>query len=360
VDEHYDSIEIEREQHTALGWAALVAVVVILWLVMPVGVGILLGAFMAFIAQPLFERMRGRVGGRWAGVATVLGSGLALAVCIGGLGWLFVARGTTLGNALIDSFKPNGAGTIALGRVAHLTAKFGVSSADLEQHAQKLAAEAASRAATIAESIAATTSSALLGLFFAMLAMHYILCNWSNVARRAQETFPLRPEYTAALFAEFREVGRTTLLGAVGTGIAQGVFATVGYAIGGVPEAVFFGAATTVASFVPAVGVLLVIVPVTLGLFLVDHPGSAVAELVFNLVFVVGVCDYVIRPRLVRGESRVPSIVTFTALFGGLEVFGLKGLILGPVMMALALAVLRLYGSEARRKRHLDQGGEGY
>ena len=354
MDDHYESVEIEREQHTALGWAALVAVAVILWLVMPVGVGILLGAFMAFIAQPMFERLRKRIGGRWAAVTTVLGSSLALAVCIGGLGWLIVARGTTFGTALIDSFKPGGTGALALDKLGHFTAKFGVSGIELEEHAQKLAADTASRAAWIAESIAATTSGALLGLFFAMMAMHYILRNWTDVAQRAQETFPLRPEYTEALFTEFRKVGRTTLLGAVGTGIAQGAFATIGYWIAGVPEPVFFGAATTVASFVPAVGVLLVIVPVTLGLFLVDHVGSAILALVFNLVFVVGVCDYVIRPRLVRGEASVPSIVTFAALFGGLEVFGLKGLILGPVLMSLALAVLRLYGSEARRKRHLE------
>src|SRR6185295_2802688 len=103
-----------------------------------------------------------------------------------------------------------------------------------------------------------TLGNTLLGLLFAMLSMHYILRNWQTVSRRAQETFPLRPDYTAALFAEFHSVGRTTLLGAAGTALAQGVFATVGYAIAGVPEPTFFGTATAVASFVPGVGVLLV------------------------------------------------------------------------------------------------------
>ena len=63
------------------------------------------------------------------------------------------------------------------------------------------------------------------------------------------------------------------------------------------------------------------------------------------------VVDYVIRPRLVRGEGELPALVTFTALFGGVEVFGLKGLIVGPVLMSLAIAVLRLYASEARTRR---------
>jgi predicted PurR-regulated permease PerM len=60
----------------------------------------------------------------------------------------------------------------------------------------------------------------------------------------------------------------------------------------------------------------------------------------------VGFSDYVIRPRLV-GDEEMPVILTFLALFGGLEVLGLAGLIAGPVIMALAVAVLRLYAREA-------------
>ena len=62
---------------------------------------------------------------------------------------------------------------------------------------------------------------------------------------------------------------------------------------------------------------------------------------------VVGFSDYVIRPRLV-GDEGMPAVLTFLALFGGLEVLGLPGLIAGPVLMALAVAVLRLYAREVR------------
>jgi predicted PurR-regulated permease PerM len=65
---------------------------------------------------------------------------------------------------------------------------------------------------------------------------------------------------------------------------------------------------------------------------------------------VVGFSDYVIRPRLV-GDEAMPAVLTFIALFGGLEVMGLPGLIVGPVVMALAVAVLRLYAHEARSRR---------
>jgi predicted PurR-regulated permease PerM len=64
----------------------------------------------------------------------------------------------------------------------------------------------------------------------------------------------------------------------------------------------------------------------------------------------VGVCDYVVRPRLV-GDETMPSLLVFLALFGGVEVMGLRGLVIGPVVMALAIAVLRLYARETEAAR---------
>jgi predicted PurR-regulated permease PerM len=347
--------DLAREEHRALGWAAIAAVAVILWLVRPIGVGILLGAFLAFMMQPLFMRLRVSIGMRWSALATVLGSTLAVAACAGCLAWLLIARGTVLADRAIGSFRPGGMADHALGELGRFTERFGVSEAVLIARARGLAADVAESAAAIAQTLAATLGSTLLGLLFAMLSMHYILRNWESVSHRAEETFPLRPDYTASLFTEFRKVGRTTLLGAVGTAMAQGLTATAGYAIAGVPEPAFFGALTTIASFVPGVGVLLVLVPLATGLFLVDQPGHAIVVLIWGLVLVVGVCDYIVRPRLVRGETKVPALVTFAALFGGVEVLGLKGLIVGPVLMALALSVLRLYASETRKRRQITE-----
>jgi len=76
-----------------------------------------------------------------------------------------------------------------------------------------------------------------------------------------------------------------------------------------------------------------------------------ILELIWGAVMVGILADYVIRPRLVGAAGHLPSIVTFAALLGGVQVFGLKGLIVGPVLMSLAIAVLRLYAIEARRRR---------
>ena len=343
--------QLEREQHTVLTWAAVLSLIVVLYLIVPVGAGILLGAFLAFMAQPTFERLCARMGTRAAAAVTVLGATLGLAALFGALGWILVVRGSALAQQVVDESKPGGLVDRAVQTVGRWLAHVHITHEDIATHLRDLANHAAERTLGIATSIAAATGGVLLGLFFAILAMHYVLRNWQKVSDHAQEVLPLRPEYTAELFAEFRRVGRTTLVGAVGTAIAQGVFATFGYWLSGVTEPAFFGAATAIASFIPVVGVLTVIVPIAVALFVLGMPGHAAIELAWSLVTVVGLCDYVIRPRLVRGETEAPALVTFVALFGGVEVFGLKGLIVGPVLMAVALAVLRLYAKDARAVR---------
>jgi predicted PurR-regulated permease PerM len=341
-------------ERRALAWSAAAAIVVILWLVRPIALGLLVGTLLAFITQPVFDRLKRHIGARWAAPATVVAASLALVATLGGLGWLFVSRGTALSTELAATAGPRGIVDEFVARVGPLTSRLGVSPDDLRSRVHMLATDAMDSIAHVAEVVASATGSALLALFFAMLAMHYILRHGGGMSRSLAKVLPLRPAYTIELLAEFRRVGRATLLGSVVTAIVQGAFATIGYWIAGVPEPIFFGAATAVASFVPAVGTLLVIVPVGVGLMLAGHPVRAIVELAWGLVFVIGVSDYVIRPRLVRGEAKVPSLVTFAALFGGIEVLGLKGILVGPVLMALSLAVLRLYASEARVRRHLD------
>jgi predicted PurR-regulated permease PerM len=235
--------------------------------------------------------------------------------------------------------------------VGGVTSRLGVPATELTTRAHALAESTAAGAATVAEIIIAATASSALALLFAMLSMHFILRNWQAIALGAQETFPLRPDYTAGLLAEFRTVGRSTLLGTIGTGVAQGLLATFGFWISGVPEPLFFGAAAAVASLVPGIGATLVWAPVGIVLILVGQPGHGILELIWGALVVGVLADYVIRPRLVGGAGHLPSLVTFAALLGGVQVFGLKGLIIGPVLMSLAIAVLRLYAIEARKRR---------
>jgi predicted PurR-regulated permease PerM len=148
------------------------------------------------------------------------------------------------------------------------------------------------------------------------------------------------------VLAEFQQVGKEVFVGTVLTGLIQGVLAGVGYALGSAPEAGLLAALTALCSLVPAVGTLLVWVPLGLGLMLSGRVGAGVFELIWGALVIGVLSDYVIRPRLVGGGGHVPALMTFIALFGGVEVFGVIGIIIGPVIAAVALALLRTYDRE--------------
>jgi predicted PurR-regulated permease PerM len=343
--------EVAAGERRALAWLAAVALGVVVWIAMPVGIGILLGTLIAFSLEPVYERWKPKIGRTSAALSTVLLAAFGLIVAFGGLGWLLVAKGSTLARGLIASLDPNGTTNRVVDAVGRVTSRAGFGPDELQSRLRSLAEGAAARLAEIAEMVVAATAASLLSLFFAMLTMNFILRNWQTMALRAQEVVPLRPDYTRALVDEFRRVGRTTLLGTITTGLVQGVLATFGYWFTGVPEPLFFGAATAVASLLPAVGTLLVWLPVGIVLIVTGHTLGGVAELAWGALVIVGVSDYVVRPRLVGGEGEMPALITFAALFGGVEVFGLKGLLLGPVFMSLGIAVLRIYATEVRARR---------
>lgn len=343
--------DVVRTERRALGWAALAAVAIILSLVRPIGMGVLLGVLMAFTFQPMYER----IGRRWpppaAALTTVVGSTLAIIFTLGGILWLLVRDGTILGRQVVESLGPGGGAQRVVAAVSKVTSRVGITADDLAARARALVEGAAAGVARTAEAVASTAASTVLALFFMMLSMYFVLREWAAISATAEDTLPLRPAYTRKLFEEFHRVGRTTLLSTLITGLVQGALATLGYWIVRLPHPLFFGALSAIASPVPGLGTMLVWVPAGIVLILLGHVGRGVLLLAWGVLIVTGIPDYVVRPRLVGRGGEMPALLTFIALFGGAEVFGLKGLVVGPVLMAIAIAILRLYADEARAGR---------
>lgn len=350
---YLDSVRAERR---ALAVAAVAAIAAIVWIAMPVGVGILLGTLLGFSLQPLYERVVARTRRpRSAALGGVLACAVGLLAITGGLSSLFIARGLVLVDSLSGALSPGGALRSYAQRFSTRLGPFELQPVEISAKLHDAAAGLAAGVAGIAATVATTTFDLVLALVFALMTLSYILPRWPALALRAEDMLPLRPRYTRALLEEFQRVGRITLLGTVVTGIAQGALAALGYWLTGVPEAAFFGAATAVASLVPGVGTLLVWVPAGLFLIGTGHPALGILELCWGALVVVGVSDYILRPRLVGGDGTMPPLLTFVALFGGVQVFGLSGLILGPLVMSVSFAVLRIFAQESEERRALGQ-----
>ena len=330
-----------NRQERALQVLAVAALVTLVWIAHPVGVGLFLGLLSAFAFEPLYARLRA---GRWtprvAAVACVFVMVTIVTVTCTVFAIVFVTRGVALARVLPHTLAPGG----AVRQFAERSlAAVHVDSASAFVHLEAQAVRFESRAAEVAAGIAGATLSGLLTLLFMSLAMYYVLRRWSEIVSRAERDLPLDPRHTRALFGQFRKVGGAALRGTVVTGAVQGVLAGIGYWVCGVPNPAFLGALTAAASVVPGIGTALVWICAGLYLIATHRVAAGIVELIYSVVVVAIVTDYVIRPRLVGGTGGVPAILTFVSLFGGVEVFGVVGLIVGPVIVTLCVAVLKTY-----------------
>ena len=153
-------------------------------------------------------------------------------------------------------------------------------------------------------------------------------------------SLPLSTSEEEALFAEVKSVSKSALLGSLATAATQGVVGGFGLWLAGFPG-VFWGAVMAFTSLIPLVGTALIWVPAALFLFVTGEWGWGLF-LVFWGVVVVGSIDNFLRPLLMQGAS-MNTVMVFFSLIGGLQVFGLMGLIYGPLIFSVTLVLFKLY-----------------
>jgi len=133
-------------------------------------------------------------------------------------------------------------------------------------------------------------------------------------------------------------VVRATIKGSIVVAILQGLIGGIVLWALGIEAALLWGVLMGAASLLPAVGTGLVWVPMALYLFLSGSIWQGVV-LVFCGLFVIGMVDNVVRPVLVGRETRIPDYVVLITTLGGLQLFGLHGIVIGPVIAAMFIAV---------------------
>jgi predicted PurR-regulated permease PerM len=136
---------------------------------------------------------------------------------------------------------------------------------------------------------------------------------------------------------------RGVVYGIIGTAVAQGILAGLGFGLAGVPAAALLGVLTFFLSAVP-VGPPMVWIPATVWLFSEGKTGWAVFMLIWGIFIVSGI-DNIIKPYLISHGSKIPFIIVFMGVIGGAIAFGLVGVFLGPTLLAVAYRVIEEWSS---------------
>jgi predicted PurR-regulated permease PerM len=186
----------------------------------------------------------------------------------------------------------------------------------------------------------------LVSLVLMLFLLFFFLRDGEAMAEVAIGLVPLSPARRAHLREHLSAVTRAVVFGALLTALIQGLLTGLGFMFVRLPSPVVFGAVAAGASLIPFVGTALVWVPGAAALAVQQRWGAALFLVVWS-VAVVSSADNFIRPLFISGRAQISTLPVVIGLAGGLSAFGPIGLVLGPLVVALALALLR-FAQEAR------------
>lgn len=203
------------------------------------------------------------------------------------------------------------------------------------------------RAWSIARNLAGMAAHFVIGVLIMVTGMYGVLVDGPRWYAWLERHTPLSPDHFRRFGDAFRETGRGLWWGIFGAGMIQSLVATIAFVVLGVPSAFALGLLTLIFSVVPAIGTALVWVPVAAGLAITGRPAAAIALAIVG-VGVIGTVDNLVRPYLAhRGKLLLPTWIVLTAMFGGVELMGAWGLVIGPLVVRLAKEAL-VISREAR------------
>lgn len=212
-----------------------------------------------------------------------------------------------------------------------------------------LAAKAGELATGVSGLLAKASGGIVLGLFDAVLTFlttlfvfFFLLRDGREIVRGLLDLVPLEEERRIEVLHSLRGMLQSIFRGSLLCALVQGVTGGVGWAIAGLPSPFLAGAAMAVLSLLPIGGTALVWAPGAVACWLQGRHGMAVFLAIWGVVVVSTLADNVLKPLLIGGTSELSTLVVFLGVFGGIGAFGLLGLFIGPMVLALGLTLLRI------------------
>ncbi|MET0405400.1 MAG: AI-2E family transporter [Cystobacter sp.] len=326
-------------------FAGLFVLAIILFsrILLPFLMPVLLGGFLVVLFQPLQDtllRTRLKLSASVCAGVSTLAVFLLILVPLVVVGWLVVREVLVLmehAQGMMDQVDMHERMIAGLPR-------------GLRRYAQGLHGTRTEEALTGAMASGMTVLTGVLGagtelivdLFLMVVAMYYFFLDGRRLWTEGTLLVPMDKRYIQAFAKEFTDVAHAIIYGNTITSLVQGGLGMVGLMLAKVPHAGVWGAAMVVLAMVPVGGTALVWGPISAVLLLMGKVNEGVFLLAWG-AFVVGSIDNVIRPKLCGSRMALHPLLVFLSMFGGLAVFGMMGLLVGPLIASLFMAMVRIY-----------------
>jgi len=258
--------------------------------------------------------------------------------------FLIVVPGASFAGLVVSEAQQIATGVVKSPLLARLAA-LRIGGTDLGPELANLGRNIIAWLGTGAFSLVGTATRLALNLSIAFFGLYYLLLRPGSTWDAVRPYIPFSALNADKLQQRFHDVTISTLIGTGLTAAIQGLLVAIGFAVTGLPNAVFWGVFTVVVAILPVVGAGLVWGPGVLALVAGGRYGAAAALAIWGVLAVGGV-DYMIRPMVFRRWAHIHPIVTLVGAVAGVPYFGILGLLIGPLALSYFFELIRMYREE--------------
>ena len=306
--------------------------------------------FIAFLLHPLHVRLARRLRGREHMSALIL-TVLAFLIIIGPLTALSAAFAAQVGdllqyaqNAVADQtrwnvFNPANVPWLS-DAVAWLDGMFEINIAQIRGWIAQGSRTLLQWLASMGGRMFVGAVGTVVGFILMIFMLFFFVRDGAVMVATARELIPMENAYKAKLFNHLASVTRALVYGTGLTALIQGTLVGISFLIVGLPSPLVFGVIAALTALLPVGGTALVWAPATIYLAIQGRWGATIFLLIWGSLL-VSLVDNVVRPMLVSGRAAVGTLTVFIGVLGGIAAFGAIGLFLGPVVLALIIALIR-------------------
>lgn len=198
----------------------------------------------------------------------------------------------------------------------------------------------------------ASVPSFLLSFFVMIFVVYYLLKDGESIAIRIKKILPLKESHKRHVFDRFHKITYAMFYGNISVAVLQGIFGGIGFFVLGVQSPILWGFVMILFALIPYFGTAIVWLPAALNLIFIGYlqnDNSSTTRGILLIIYgllVISSIDNILKPKLIGAKANVHPILVLIGVLGGLNLFGLIGLFLGPMMLALLMTFIDIYEEE--------------
>jgi predicted PurR-regulated permease PerM len=238
-----------------------------------------------------------------------------------------------------------------------LESVFGINTAQVRGWATQGASELLQGLASFGGKVFLGAIGTVVGFVLMIFMLFFFIRDGEEMLTTARELIPMANAYKVRLFDHLAAVTRAMVMGTGLTALIQGTLVGIAFLIVGLPSPLVFGVIAALTSLLPFGGTALVWIPAAIVLAVQSRWGATIFMVIWGALL-VSLVDNVVRPMLVSGRAQVGTLTVFIGVLGGIAAFGAIGLFLGPVVLALIIALIRFMLEMRQMERADGQTGQ--